>query len=98
VLLPLLHPARRLDEALAACERWLATSGPSADAYYFQGLLHDAAGRAHQAQTGYRKALYLDPAHTRALLQLAALLESQGDLEGARRLKTRASRKERKHG
>ncbi len=88
----------RLEEALAACDRWLAASGPSADAYYFQGLLHDAAGRLQQAQTGYRKALYLDPGHARALLQLAALLESQGDIEGARRLKARASRKEREHG
>ncbi|MES2531452.1 MAG: protein-glutamate O-methyltransferase CheR [Pseudomonadota bacterium] len=88
----------RVDEALAACERWLATSGPSAEAYYFQGLLHDAAGRVQQAQAGYRKALYLDPAHAPALLHLAALLESQGDIEGAQRLKARARRKERQHG
>ncbi|CAN5310274.1 protein-glutamate O-methyltransferase CheR [soil metagenome] len=88
----------RVDEALAACERWLASSGPTAEAYYFQGLLHDAAGRAHLAQSGYRKALYLDPVHKPALLQLSALLESQGDIEGAHRLKARARRKEREHG
>lgn len=87
-----------LDDALAACERWLASSGPSAEAFYFQGLLHDAAGRPQQAQTGYRKALYLEPTHTRALLQLSALLQSQGDVEGAQRMKTRARRKDRQHG
>ncbi|MDP9902162.1 CheR family methyltransferase [Variovorax ginsengisoli] len=84
--------------ALAACERWLATRSPTAQVFYLQGLLHDAAGRSEAAQMAYRKALYLDPRHRETLAHLAALLASQGDTEGARRLQARGARKERQHG
>ena len=53
------------------------------------------AGSALEAQGFYRKALYLEPQHPQALMHLAALLESQGDSAGARRLQARAARSER---
>ncbi len=59
------------------------------------GLLSDVAGNVLEAQGFYRKALYLEPQHPAALLQLAALLQSQGDTVGARRLQERAARSER---
>jgi chemotaxis protein methyltransferase WspC len=58
-------------------------------------LLSDVAGNALQAQGFYRKALYLEPQHPEALMHLAALLASQGDVAGARRLQERAARSER---
>lgn len=84
--------------ALAGCERWLATRAPTAQVYYLQGLLHDTAGRADAAQTSYRKALYLDPGHRGTIAHLSALLQAQGDAEGARRLQARRARQERQHG
>ena len=84
--------------ALAACERWLATRAPTAQVYYLQGLLHDTAGRVDAAQASYRKALYLDPGHRGTIAHLSALLQAQGDTEGARRLQARRARKERQHG
>jgi chemotaxis protein methyltransferase WspC len=82
-------------EARAACERYLSQHPPAAQVFYWLGLLSDVAGSALEAQGFYRKALYLEPQHPQALMQLAALLEAQGDIAGARRLQARAARSER---
>ncbi|NNB47481.1 CheR family methyltransferase [Pseudomonas chlororaphis] len=79
-------------EARAACEHYLDTHEPVAQVFYWLGLLSDVAGSALEAQGFYRKALYLDPQHAEALVHLAALLASQGDVAGARRLQERAAR------
>lgn len=84
----------RVDEAAAQCQAHIDAHGVSAEALYLQGLLQDAAGDARQAQAAYRKALYLEPTHREALLHLAALVASEGDHEGARRLQARAAREE----
>ncbi|SEB36939.1 CheR family methyltransferase [Pseudomonas marginalis] len=82
-------------EARAACEQYLNSHPPAAQVFYWLGLLSDVAGSALEAQGFYRKALYLEPQHPQALMHLAALLESQGDSAGARRLQARAARSER---
>ncbi|UZE13107.1 CheR family methyltransferase [Pseudomonas sp. B21-053] len=82
-------------EARAACESYLRSHEPVAQVFYWLGLLSDVAGRALEAQGFYRKALYLEPQHPDALMHLAALLQSQGDTAGARRLQERAARSER---
>jgi chemotaxis protein methyltransferase WspC len=79
-------------EARAACERYLQLYEPVAQVFYWLGLLSDLGGQPAQAQGLYRKALYLQPQHPEALAQLAALLEFQGDVVGARRLQARAAR------
>ncbi|MBP5074139.1 protein-glutamate O-methyltransferase CheR [Pseudomonas chlororaphis] len=79
-------------EARMACEHYLDTHEPVAQVFYWLGLLSDVAGSALEAQGFYRKALYLDPQHAEALVHLAALLASQGDVAGARRLQERAAR------
>ena len=82
-------------EARATCEHYLSNHPPAAQVFYWLGLLSDVAGSALEAQGYYRKALYLEPQHPQALMHLAALLESQGDIAGARRLQARAARSER---
>ena len=82
-------------EARAACDSYLRSHEPVAQVFYWLGLLSDVAGSALQAQGFYRKALYLEPQHPDALMHLAALLQSQGDTAGARRLQARAARSER---
>ncbi|MBD2838113.1 chemotaxis protein CheR [Pseudomonas sp. JM0905a] len=88
----------RSEEARSACEAFLATHGPSADAFYWLGLLSDVAGKVDEAQDYYRKALYLAPQHAEALAHLAALLAARGDRAGAQRLQQRASRGVNNHG
>lgn len=82
-------------EARAACESYLRSREPVAQVFYWLGLLSDVAGSAFEAQGFYRKALYLEPQHPDALMHLAALLQSQGDTAGAKRLQDRAARSER---
>ena len=82
-------------EARAACESYLRSHEPVAQVFYWLGLLSDVAGSALEAQGFYRKALYLEPQHPDALMHLAALLQSQGDTAGAKRLQDRAARSER---
>ncbi|MGF6591526.1 CheR family methyltransferase [Pseudomonas sp. 2835] len=80
-------------EAQAACARYLQQYPPTAQVFYWLGLLSDTAGDSGEALSHYRKALYLDPQHPEALVHLAALLASQGDVAGARRLQERAARR-----
>ncbi|MFV3287914.1 CheR family methyltransferase [Pseudomonas sp. NY11955] len=80
------------EQARGECQRYLGQYAPSAQVYYWLGLLSDTEGDAQQALTHYRKALYLEPQHPEALVHLAALLAAQGDLAGARRLQERAAR------
>ena len=83
------------EQARAACQRYLQQFEPSAQVFYWLGLLSDTAGDSADAISQYRKALYLEPQHPEALVHLAVLLASQGDTAGARRLQERAARRER---
>lgn len=80
------------EQARANCARYLQLFAPTAQVYYWLGLLSDTEGNSQDALIHYRKALYLEPQHPEALIHLAALLASQGDIAGARRLQERAAR------
>lgn len=84
--------AGAFDEAERMLARFSAHVGPHADAYYLNGLIADARGRAEEAGDFYRKALYLRPTHHEALTHLATLLDVGGDGAGARWLLERARR------
>jgi chemotaxis protein methyltransferase WspC len=81
-----------LEEAAKCCEAHVLRCGPSADAYYLMGMIRAAAGVLSEADQSYRKALYLDPNHAEALLNLALLLEEQGARAEAKVLRARHSR------
>jgi chemotaxis protein methyltransferase WspC len=82
-------------EADRRCEEHLRRCGPSATAFYLLGLVRDATGHQAEAAVYYRKALYLDPNHYDTQIQLALLIEKQGDRAGALVLRNRARRLER---
>lgn len=84
--------AGKSSEARTACQRFLIEHEPVAQVFYWLGLLSEVEGHAAEAQSHYRKALYLQPQHAEALAQLAALLAAQGDSAGAQRLLERAAR------
>jgi chemotaxis protein methyltransferase WspC len=81
-----------LVEAMQACELHLREHGPSADAFYLSGVMHDAAGQHANAAEAYRKALYLDPTHHEGIAHLALALRQIGDEDGARALQARLRR------
>ncbi|MGR3906128.1 CheR family methyltransferase [Burkholderia sp. SR8] len=84
--------AGAFDEAERVLARFSAHAGPHADAFYLNGLIADARGRAAEAGDFYRKALYLRPTHHEALTHLATLLDVGGDGAGAQWLLERARR------
>jgi chemotaxis protein methyltransferase WspC len=69
----------------------LRQSRVSAQAYYLLGLVRDARGDA-SAIDCYRKALYLEPNHYESLLQMALLLQKNGDPARALAFQSRAQR------
>jgi chemotaxis protein methyltransferase WspC len=81
-------------EAATRCEAHLRRSGPSATAFYLLGLVRNATGNHAEAVTCYRKALYLDPNHYDTQIQLALLMEEQGDSAAAKVLRNRSRRLE----
>lgn len=87
-----LADAGQTADAFRQCETHLKKHGASADVFYLLGLLHDATGQSETARTHYRKALYLQPDHQEALVQLAMLTDRDNDATGARRLLGRAAR------
>jgi chemotaxis protein methyltransferase WspC len=82
----------RLREASQLSAEHLRRHGPSARLFYLMGLLSEAAHELEAAITLHKKALYLEPAHPEALVHLALLLDKQGDVSGADRLRRRARR------
>lgn len=82
----------RSGEARRLADGFLASHGPSAEVFYWLGLLCEVERDVPAAQGFYRKALYLQPHHAATLAQLAALLAAQGDKAGAERLQGRAQR------
>ncbi len=84
--------AGRLQEAADYYEKNLKEHGPSAEAYYVLGVVRDAAGDRRAAAECYRRVVYLEPDHVEALMHLALLTETQGDVATAQRLRERARR------
>jgi chemotaxis protein methyltransferase WspC len=93
----LLADQGRWDAALALCEQLLhdaprRAGGNLAGLYYLLALIHDARGDALTAGKLLRKTLYLESDHEGAMAHLAALLDLQGDRNGAAQLRQRARR------
>ena len=78
-------------EAWQACHAHINAHGASAQAFCLLGLLKEARREAGAAEM-YRKALYLDPQHYPALLQMAVLSRKNGQPGHAQAYTLRAER------
>jgi chemotaxis protein methyltransferase WspC len=70
----------------------LADTAPDAELLALLGTTYAALADEARAESCYRRALYLDPSHSEALLHLALILDRRGDSGGANRLRMRARR------
>lgn len=75
--------AGRYDEAAAGYERAIAASPDSGLLYRELAAIERKQGKADQALLRLRKALSLDPADARSLLQVGEILEDRGDFAAA---------------
>jgi len=86
--------AGQLAEALEIAERLHAAGDRSAELLELLGSIHSAhsaLGLDAIAEGWLRQAVYVDPLHAEALLQLAALAERRGDRDQAERYRLRAA-------
>ena len=74
------------------CEKLLKEHGPDAATYCLLGVVRDAQGRREDALNLLRRVLYLQPSHRQALVHMALLSESKGDLTAATNYRRRAER------
>ena len=78
--------------AAAMLDRVAASSAPSPELFCLQGVVCGALGCGDLAEAHYRKALYLDPSHYEAVVQLALHLELEGREGAAAGLRRRAEK------
>jgi chemotaxis protein methyltransferase WspC len=78
--------------AAALCEQHLKGADADANAHALLGTIRQAAGELDAAEACFARALYCDPGHYNALIQLALLRERRGDAAGAANLRRRAAR------
>lgn len=83
-----------LNEAAELCNLLIKQRDSQADAHYLLGVVREAAGNTTEAQQLFRKAVYLDPAHAKALTHLSIIASRTGDEQSAQRLRDRAERAE----
>jgi chemotaxis protein methyltransferase WspC len=81
-----------LDTALDTIGTALQSRGPSAELYQLLGSVQLSSGRLPEARDALRRAVYLDPEHEQALLQLAIIYRQLGDESRAALYHKRAAR------
>jgi Flp pilus assembly protein TadD len=81
--------AHRYDDALAALSQAAAVFGPHPDILTYQGYTWRKKGDYDRAETYYRRALAIAPAHRGATEYYGELKVERGDLQGARRMLAR---------
>jgi chemotaxis protein methyltransferase WspC len=77
--------------AAALAEQHLAAHSPSAAAFNLLGVAKAMAGDPAEAEAAFTRALYLDPRHYDALVQLLVLAEARGDTAAAANYRRRAA-------
>jgi chemotaxis protein methyltransferase WspC len=87
-----LADAGQFEQALALCQGFFHENVATAEVCYLRGLIHDAMNETADAVKWYRKTVYLEPAHSEALLHLALHYERQNNPTAAARLRQRAKR------
>jgi chemotaxis protein methyltransferase WspC len=87
-----LADAGDLDQARRILSDLIAQGGATADHYHLLAVIEGARGRDVATSEALRRALYLDPEHYPALVQLALLADARGERERARRARAKAER------
>jgi len=79
-------------EAQHALQEFQKHSPNDADALALDGVLSENVGDSSRAEACFRQAIYLNPDHVEAMTHLAFLLEAEGRLGAARKLRERVER------
>jgi len=80
------------DKAEEICEQHITNNGEGVETLFLLGLIKGSQNKNSQAETLFRKALFLDPKHYNSLIHLSLLLKKSGDNKNADLLKARAEK------
>ncbi|MBD2519337.1 chemotaxis protein CheR [Nostoc sp. FACHB-973] len=81
-----------LTEAISQCQNYLQANSTNAEVYVLLGQVYQAQRLELQAEECFKKAIYLDPKNSQALLHLTLLKEQGGDISKANILRQRLQR------
>ncbi|MBW4672513.1 MAG: chemotaxis protein CheR [Desmonostoc geniculatum HA4340-LM1] len=81
-----------LNEAISQCQNYLQANSTNAEVYVLLGQVYQAQRLELQAEECFKKAIYLDPKNSQALLHLTLLKEQGGDISKANILRQRLQR------
>lgn len=68
-----------IHQAIQICRSYVASYGPSVEAYYLLGMLCMASHDERSATNYFEKVVYLEPTHYEALVNLALIAERSGN-------------------
>ncbi len=88
----ILADSGQLEAAVVACQTYLDSDRTNVQAHTLLGAIYLGLGQNELAEKALRRAIYLDPKHTEALLHLSLLKERRGDLASAVLLRQRLQR------
>lgn len=81
-----------LTEAISQCQNYLQIDSINAEVYVLLGQVYQAQRLELQAEECFKKAIYLDPKNSQALIHLSLLKEQGGDISKANILRQRLQR------
>lgn len=79
-----------VDDARLVCHRYISLYGANARVFFLLGMLEVASRRDEEAAQHFKKAVYLEPRHYEALVNLALIADRRGALDEAERFWRRA--------
>jgi len=80
----------KLADAETACRALMEASAPTAEGFSVLGEILVGQRRHREAESYFRRAVYLDSSHATSLFYLALMAERRGDTAGAQRFRHRA--------
>ena len=86
------------DAAIDYCDKHIKQKGPDADALTLRGVVRATSGDAAKAERDFTQALFLDPGHYDALLNMYALAKGRGDKVAAENYRRRIDSAVRREG
>jgi len=80
------------DEAEQICQLHITNNGEDVETLYLLGLIKSSQNKNNEAESLFRKALFLEPKHYESLIHLSLLMKKMGDNKNADLLKIRADK------
>ncbi len=82
----------QLDRVHQLCQQRMRSFPRCAKSYFYEALAYEAEQQRSAAIRSFRQAIYLQPDYTEALQHLALLLDAEGQLQAAKRVRQRLQR------